>query len=95
MVDAFAAGGGSGQLDLTGTGDLGAKILAGTPDALKAVVQPLIPGIVAAVHDSISIAIASSFWVGIVGAIIGAVVVLFVEEVPMRATFEMTETETA
>jgi hypothetical protein len=52
-------------------------------------VEPLIPGIVAAIHDAISIAIASSFWVGIVGAVIGAVVVLFLEEVPMRDTFEM------
>ena len=31
LVDAFAGGGGGGQLDLTGTGDLGARILAGRP----------------------------------------------------------------
>ncbi len=85
----------AGGLDIAGTGDLGTRILAATPPAQQAFVQPLIPGIVAAVHDSISIAIASSFWVGIIGAIIGAVVVLFIDEVPMRATFEMTETEPA
>jgi EmrB/QacA subfamily drug resistance transporter len=90
FVGQFASG---GSLDIAGTGDLGAKILAATPPAQQAFVQPLIPGIVAAVHDSISIAIASSFWVGIIGAVIGAIVVLFIEEVPMRATFEMTETE--
>ncbi|MBI3749316.1 MAG: MFS transporter [Chloroflexi bacterium] len=84
-----------GNFDIAGTGDLGTRILAATPPAQQAFVQPLIPGIVAAVHDSISIAIASSFWVGIIGAIVGAIVVLFVEEVPMRATFEMTETEVA
>ncbi len=84
-----------GSLDLAGTGDLGAKILAATPPQAQALVQPLIPGIVAAIHDSIAMAIASSFWVGIGGAIIGAAVVLFLEEVPMRATFEMGETETA
>jgi hypothetical protein len=88
----FASG---GSIDLAGTGDLGSKILAATPAQAQALVQPLIPGIVGAIHDSISVAIASSFWVGIGGAIIGAIVVLFLEEVPMRATFEMTETETA
>ena len=91
FVGQFAGG---GSLDIAGTGDLGAKILAATPPAQQAFVQPLIPGIVAAVHDSISIGIASAFWVGIIGAIVGAIVVLFVEEVPMRATFEMTEAET-
>ena len=92
FVGQFASG---GSLDIAGTGDLGTKILAATPPAQQAFVQPLIPGIVAAVHDSISIAIASSFWVGIIGAVIGAIVVIFIEEVPMRATFEMTETEIA
>lgn len=91
-VGQFAGG---GSFDIAGTGDLGTKILAATPPAQHAFVQPLIPGIVAAVHDSITIGIASAFWVGIIGAIVGAVVVLFVEEVPMRATFEMTETEPA
>ena len=88
----FASG---GSIDLAGTGDLGAKILAATPPQAQALVQPLIPGIVGAIHDSIAVAIASSFWVGIGGAIIGAAVVIFLEEVPMRATFEMTETEAA
>ena len=92
FVGQFASG---GSFDIAGTGDLGTKILAATPPDQQAFVQPLIPGIVAAVHDSITIGIASSFWVGIIGAVIGAVVVLFIEEVPMRATFEMTETEVA
>jgi predicted MFS family arabinose efflux permease len=82
----FSAG---GQLDITGTGDLGARILALTPAALQPQVSPLIPGIVKAVHESISIAIASTFWVGIVAALLAAVFVLFLHEAPMRATFEM------
>ena len=88
------AGGGSFDIDRA-PATSGPRSWRPTPPAQQALVQPLIPGIVAAVHDAFSIAIASSFWVGIVGAIIGAVVVLFLEEVPMRATFEMTETETA
>jgi len=89
MVAAFAGGGGGGgALDITGTGDLGARILASLPDAVKPTVEPLIPNIVAGIHEAISIAIASTFWVGIVGAVIAAVFVLFLHEVPMRQTFE-------
>ncbi|MBI3746951.1 MAG: MFS transporter [Chloroflexi bacterium] len=80
---------GGGQFDITGTGDLGARILAATPEAFRPQVQPLIPGIVSAVHDSISIAIASTFWVSIVAALVAAFAVLFLREAPMRATFEM------
>ncbi len=42
-----------------------------------------------AIHEAFSVAVAATFWVGIVGAIVGAVVVLFLREEPMRATFEM------
>jgi hypothetical protein len=41
----------------------------------------------------VSIAIASSFWVGIAAAIVAVIVVVFIPEVPMRATFEMPELE--
>jgi EmrB/QacA subfamily drug resistance transporter len=88
MVAAFASGGGGGQLDLTGTGDLGAKILAATPDAFRPIVEPQIPHIVQGIHEAISIAIANTFWAGIVAAAIAAVLVLFLHEVPMRTTME-------
>ncbi len=78
-----------GTLDITGTGDLGARILAATPEAFRPLVQPLIAGIVKAIHESISIGIASTFWVSIVAALVAAVVVLFLHEAPMRETFEM------
>ncbi len=82
-----------GQLDLTGTGDLGQRILAATPDAFKPQVQPLIAGIVGAVHTSFSLAVAAGFWVSIAAAIVGAVFVLFLREQPMRETFEMDPTD--
>ena len=89
----FAAqfAGGGGGIDLQGTGDLGQRILATVPVDQQSFVQPLIPGIVQAIYDSISIAIAASFWVGIVAAIVAAIVVIFIPETPMRATFEMEE----
>ena len=91
FASAFA-GGGAG-IDLQGTGDLGQRILESVPPDQQPFVQPLIPGIVQAIYDSVSIAIASSFWVGIAAAIIAAIVVLFIPEVPMRSTFEMPELE--
>jgi EmrB/QacA subfamily drug resistance transporter len=88
FANAFAQGG-STTSNLVGTGSLADQIRQQIPPAFLPQVEPLIPGIVKAIHDSISISIASTFWVGILGAIIGAVVVLFLEEVPMRETFEM------
>jgi EmrB/QacA subfamily drug resistance transporter len=91
FAGAFAGGGGG--VDLQGTGDLGQRILASVPTDQQPFVEPMIPGIVAAIYDSVSIAIASSFWVGIAAAIVAVIVVVFIPEVPMRATFEMPEAE--
>jgi EmrB/QacA subfamily drug resistance transporter len=88
VVDQFSAGGPATQLDLTGTGDLGAKILAGTPDAFKPLIEPLIPNIVGGIHEAISISIANTFWAGIVAAVLAALLVLLLHEVPMRTTME-------
>jgi EmrB/QacA subfamily drug resistance transporter len=87
-VDQFQSQGG-GNLNLTGTGDLGTQILAQVPEQFKAFVEPLIPNIVAGIHEAFSLAVASTFWIGIGGALIAAVAVLFLKEVPMRSTFEM------
>jgi EmrB/QacA subfamily drug resistance transporter len=90
FVDQFASGGGgSSALQLTGTGDLGARILATVPPAFQALVTPLIPGIVQAIHEAFAIAIASTFWVSIVAAVLAAVFVLFLREEATRATFVM------
>ena len=90
MVDAFSAsGGGGGALDITGTGDLGQRILASLPAAVKPIVEPVIPNIVQGIHEAFSIALASTFWVGIAGALIAAAFVLFLREEPMRETFEV------
>ncbi len=89
FVDQFQSQG--GELDLTGTGDLGARILASVPDEFKGFVEPLIPNIVAGIHEAFSIAAGSTFWIGIVGALIAAAVVLLLKEVPMRSTWEMPE----
>ncbi len=91
FVAQFSAGGGAGTFSATATGDLGKQILAGVPEQFRPVVEPLIPNIVRGFHEAASIALASTFWVGIVGALIAAVLVLFLREVAMRETFHMEE----
>ena len=87
LVDQFQAQGGS--IDLTGTGDLGQRILANVPPQFQSFVQPYINNIVAGIHEAFSIAVGATMWLGIAGALIAAVVVLFLKEVPLRSTFEM------
>jgi hypothetical protein len=89
FVDQFQQQGANTDLDLTGTGDLGARILAQVPEQFRTLVEPLIPNIVAGIHEAFSLAIGSAVWVGIGGAIIAAGAVLFLREAPMRTTFEI------
>ncbi len=79
------------KLDLTGTGDLAAQLATVIPEPF----QGLIPNIVLGIHQAISIAITSTFWIGIAGAILAAVLVAFLREVPMRDTFHMEGSEEA
>ena len=89
VVDGFAGGGG---VDLTGTGDLGQRILASVPAAQQPQIAPLIPAIVQGIYEAFSVAIAATFWVGVVGAVIAVIAVAFMHEEPMRTTFDVAET---
>ena len=89
FVDQFKPGApGAPQLDLTGTGDLGQRILATVPSQFQDLVKPLIPGIVQAIHEAFAVAIASTFWIAIAAALLAAVFVLFLQERPMGSTFQ-------
>ena len=79
LVDQFTAqgGGGGGALELTGTGDLGQRILDSLPPVALPFVQPYIDQIVTSLQEAFALAIATTFWVGIVAAIIAAVFALF------------------
>ncbi len=83
LVDGFVASGQQGVSDLTGTGDLGQQILEGA-GAFRPMVEPFINQIVDGIYRALSLAIAETFWVGIVGAVIAAVAVLFLREERMR-----------
>jgi len=54
----------------------------------------MIEGIVFGIHEAFSLAIGSMMWIGIGGAIIAAIAVLFLKETPLRTTWDMpTETQ--
>jgi EmrB/QacA subfamily drug resistance transporter len=88
-------GAGGGALDLTGTGDLGARILASVPAEAQQFVAPLIPAIVNGIHEAFSLALGSMMVVGIVGAVIAALAVILLRETPLRTTWEMPADDSA
>ena len=95
MIDAFVASGGSGSaLEFTGTGDLGAQILASVPPEARAFIEPFIDQLVASIHQAFAIAISSTFWVSIGAAVVAAVLVLFLRDLPsMRSSEAGTDAE--
>jgi EmrB/QacA subfamily drug resistance transporter len=74
----FVSGGGSALNNLAQVGDLGASILAQVPAAFRPQVEPLIPAIVSGIHEAFSLATAATFSIGIISAMVAAVLVLVV-----------------
>jgi MFS family permease len=70
---------------LVGVGNIGQAILAAVPAGARSQIEPFIPDIVAAVHRAFSLATAGTFVFGIFGALLAAVMVAFLRELPMRA----------
>jgi EmrB/QacA subfamily drug resistance transporter len=98
VVAGFGQATSSGALDfnkLTGVGDLGAAILAATPEAFRAGIQPFIPQIVTGIHQAFSLAVAQTFWIGVAAAIVAAVAAAFMIEHPLRAGAPVTAPATA
>src|SRR5436190_12354993 len=87
IVQGFGQAASSGQVDLnrlTGTGDLGQTILTSLPDAIRAAVEPFIANLVAGIHDAFSLAVASTFWIGVGAAILAAIAAAGMEELALR-----------
>lgn len=74
----FASGGSSTLNNLARVGDLGASILAQVPAAFRSQVEPLIPAMVTGIHEAISLATAATFQIGIITALLAALIVLVV-----------------
>jgi EmrB/QacA subfamily drug resistance transporter len=77
LASQFAQGGSSALNNLSGVGDLGARILASLPADAQAQVKPLIPAIVQGIHEAFSIATSATFVLGIGAALLAAALVLF------------------
>jgi EmrB/QacA subfamily drug resistance transporter len=86
-VDQFAGQGSAALDELTGVGgDLGAQILASVPEAFRAAVEPLIPAIVEGIYAAFSLAVASTFQIGVVTTILALVAAVAIREIPLRAS---------
>jgi EmrB/QacA subfamily drug resistance transporter len=88
MIDGYQAAqaSGGGALDFTGTGDLGAQILASLPAEARAFVEPFIDQIVLSIHEAFAIAISSTFWISIGAAILAAVLAVFLPRIAAPGT---------
>ena len=85
-------GGGFDPNNFVGVGgDIGQTILANIPEQFRAIVEPIVPNLVAALYASISIAIANVFWLGVIGGTAAFVSVLFIRELPMRTATRIPE----
>ncbi|MEA2612261.1 MAG: hypothetical protein QOI52_220, partial [Chloroflexota bacterium] len=78
-----------------GVGDLGAAILAATPEAFRGAIEPFIAQIVSGIHQAFSLAVAQTFWIGVASAIVAAVAAVFMIEHPLRADAPVTAPATA
>jgi EmrB/QacA subfamily drug resistance transporter len=87
IVSGFGQAASSGQIDfnrLTGTGDLGQTILSSVPAAFRPVVEPYLLNLVAGIHQAFSLAVASTFWVGVAAAIVAAVAAAGMQDLALR-----------
>ena len=87
VVAGFGQAMAGGVLDfnqLTGVGDLGAAILAATPEAFRGGIEPFIGQIVAGIQQAFSLAVAQTFWIGVAAAIVAAIAAAFMIEHPLR-----------
>jgi EmrB/QacA subfamily drug resistance transporter len=93
VVNAFGQAMANGTFDLnnlTSVGDVGAAILAATPEAFRGAIQPFIPQIVEGIHQAFSLGVAQTFWIGVAAAIVAAVAAMFMIEHPLRADAPVT-----
>jgi MFS family permease len=72
--------------DLAGVGNLGARILAGIPGTARPLVEPYLPQIVRGIYEALSLGIANTMWLGVIGALIAAALTLALREAPLRST---------
>jgi EmrB/QacA subfamily drug resistance transporter len=93
VVSGFTQAMHSGALDfnqLTGTGDLGASIAAAQP-----ALAPIVPKIVAGIHQAFSLGVASTFLIGVGASLVAALAAAAMEELKLRSRNTAAATATA
>jgi EmrB/QacA subfamily drug resistance transporter len=86
LVDAFSQAGGQATDLVVVGGDLGATILSQVPEQFRALVEPIIPNIVTALHQAFSVSIGWIFLIGVGTTVVALVVAAAMEELPLRTT---------
>ena len=56
------------------------------PEAVRSIVEPLLPSIVAGIHQAYSIAVGSVFQIGVLTTIAALIAALVMRELPLRTT---------
>jgi MFS family permease len=73
-----------GQLTSVGL-DLNRDFLSQVPEVVRPIIEPLLPNILAGIHEAFSVAIAQAMWFGVGAAALAALVTIFVlPELPLR-----------
>lgn len=85
FVEQFAESAGSVEVQGEVGVDLGAQILASAPDSIRALIEPIIGNIVAAIHEAFSLGVASTFWWGLGATIIAFGFAILIPELPLRS----------
>ena len=86
VVDQFAAAGRDGTSLVVVGQDLGQSILAGVPEQLRPLVEPIIPNIVFGIHQAFSIAVSEVFRIGVGTTIAALLASLAMRELPLRTS---------
>jgi EmrB/QacA subfamily drug resistance transporter len=85
------AGASFDQDEIAGVGDLGARLLEQVPEQFRAFVEPLIPTIVAGIHEAFSLGIAQTFWLGVGASLLAVAASLVIRDVPLRGRVDTRE----
>ncbi|MBA2381764.1 MAG: MFS transporter, partial [Chloroflexi bacterium] len=86
FVDQFVSSGGNSEGLIVVGQDLGQSILTGVPEPIRAIVEPLIPNIVAGIYQAYSLAVGSIFQIGMFTTIAALLAALVMRELPLRTT---------
>jgi EmrB/QacA subfamily drug resistance transporter len=87
IVAGFGQAASNGQIDfnrLTGTGDMGQVILTSVPAQIRPIIEPVVPNLVAGIHQAFSLAVSQTFWIGVGASVLAALAAAAMQELALR-----------